>query len=46
MGGSAVRSVKRATVRDALEAYLTDLKRHGRSDRGARGARPLQIDRR
>ena len=30
--GSAVRTVKRATVREALEAYLTDLRRHGRLD--------------
>jgi integrase len=30
--GSAVRSVKRATVRVALEAYLTDLRRHGRGE--------------
>ena len=28
--GSAVRSVKRAPGRVALEAYLTDLRRHGR----------------
>jgi integrase len=32
MGSSAVRSVKRATVADALDAYLADLKRHGRTD--------------
>ena len=39
VGGHAVRSVKQAAVRDALEAYLTDLKRHGRADaaREARG---------
>lgn len=30
--GSAVRSVKRSTVRVALEAYLTDLRRHGRAE--------------
>jgi len=36
--GSAVRSVKRATVRAALAAYLTDLERHGRAD-AAREAR-------
>jgi integrase len=30
--GSAVRSVKRSTVRAALEAYLGDLRRHGRAD--------------
>jgi integrase len=30
--GSAVRTVKRATVRAALEAYLADLRRHGRAD--------------
>ena len=30
--GSAVRSVKRSTVREALEAYLADLRRHGRPD--------------
>ncbi|HEY4341807.1 MAG TPA: hypothetical protein VGM97_17820, partial [Steroidobacteraceae bacterium] len=29
---SAVRTVKRSTVRSALEAYLEDLKRHGRPD--------------
>jgi integrase len=32
MGGSAVRTVKRGTVRAALEAYLADLRRHGRHD--------------
>ncbi|HEY3653968.1 MAG TPA: hypothetical protein VGL34_03175 [Steroidobacteraceae bacterium] len=32
MGASAVRSVKRDTVRVGLEAYLADLKRHGRPD--------------
>jgi integrase len=32
LSGSAVRAVKRATVRAALETYLTDLRRHGRSD--------------
>lgn len=32
LGGSAVRSVKRSTVRVALEAYLADLRRHGRSE--------------
>jgi hypothetical protein len=35
--GSAVRSVKRSTVRAALDAYLNDLRRHG-SDDTARGA--------
>ncbi|MGH8132099.1 MAG: tyrosine-type recombinase/integrase [Steroidobacteraceae bacterium] len=30
--GSAVRTVKRSTVRAALEAYLADLRRHGRHD--------------
>ena len=30
--GSAVRSIKRAAVRVALEAYLTDLRRHGRAE--------------
>lgn len=30
--GSADRSVKRSTVRAALEAYLGDLRRHGRHD--------------
>jgi hypothetical protein len=46
MGGHAVRSVKRAAVRDALEAYLTDLKRHGRADaaREARGRFKLTVD--
>jgi integrase len=32
LSGSAVRSVKRGTVRLALEAYLADLRRHGRPD--------------
>jgi len=32
MGASAVRSVKRDTVRVGLEAYLTDLRRQGRPD--------------
>jgi integrase len=32
MGATAVRSVKRDSVKVALEAYLTDLKRHGRQD--------------
>lgn len=32
LSGSPVRTVKRATVRQALEAYLTDLRRHGRAD--------------
>jgi integrase len=32
LAGSAVRSVKRATVREAAEAYLADLRRHGRMD--------------
>jgi integrase len=32
LAGSAVRSVKRATVRGGLEAYLADLRRHGRLD--------------
>jgi integrase len=46
MGSSAVRSIKRTTVRDALEAYLTDLKRHGRADaaRDARGRFKLTVD--
>ena len=30
--GSAVRSVKRSIVREGLEVYLTDLRRHGRPD--------------
>jgi len=30
--GSAVRSVKRSTVRAALDAYVNDLRRHGRDD--------------
>jgi hypothetical protein len=30
LAGSALRSVKRCTVREALEAYLADLRRHGR----------------
>ena len=29
LAGSAVRSVKRSTVREALEAYPADLRRHG-----------------
>ena len=40
MGGSAVRSPKRLTVADALQTYLTDLERHGRTD-AARTARGL-----
>jgi integrase len=32
MGGSTIRTVKRATVRLALEAYLADLKRQGRAE--------------
>jgi integrase len=32
LAGSAVRSVKRARVRDAAEAYIEDLRRHGRMD--------------
>ncbi len=32
LAGSAVRSVKRARVREAAEAYLADLRRHGRMD--------------
>jgi hypothetical protein len=32
LADSAVRSVKRSTVREALEAYLADLRRHGRPD--------------
>ena len=32
LAGSAVRSVKRATVREAVDAYLADLRRHGRMD--------------
>jgi hypothetical protein len=32
LAGSAVRSVKRSTVHEALEAYLADLLRHGRPD--------------
>jgi integrase len=32
LAGSAMRSVKRSTVREALEAYLADLRRHGRVD--------------
>src|ERR1700733_7776450 len=32
LGGPAVRAPKRATVRAGLEAYLEDLRRHGRPD--------------
>lgn len=32
LNGSAVRTVKRESVRAALEAYLADLRRHGRAD--------------
>jgi len=32
LSGSAVRSVKRATVKAALESYLSDLRRHGRAE--------------
>lgn len=34
--GSAVRAIKRATVRSALETYIADLKRHGRADTAKR----------
>lgn len=37
LGGPAIRTVKRATVRAALEAYLADLVRHGRAE-AAKGA--------
>ncbi len=37
LGGPAVRTVKRATVRAALEAYVADLTRHGRPE-AAKGA--------
>jgi integrase len=32
LAGSAVRAVKRDTVKAALESYLADLRRHGRND--------------
>jgi integrase len=32
LAGTAVRTAKRGTVREALEAYLADLRRHGRED--------------
>src|SRR5215468_2241360 len=32
LAGCALRSVKRATVREAVEAYIEDLRRHGRMD--------------
>jgi hypothetical protein len=32
LAGSAVHNIKRATVREALEAYLADLRRDGRPD--------------
>jgi len=32
MGASAIRAIKRATVRAALDDYLEDLSRHGRPD--------------
>jgi len=32
LAGSAVRTVKRGTVKDALKAYVEDLRRHGRPD--------------
>ena len=32
LAGSAVRRVKRSTVREALEAYLANLRRHGRPE--------------
>lgn len=32
VGGAAVRTVKRGTVKDALKAYLADLRRHQRPD--------------
>lgn len=31
LGGAAVRTVKRGSVRSGLEAYIADLKRHGRN---------------
>lgn len=37
LAGSAVRAAKRSTVKVALQAYLTDLQRHGRAD-AAKGA--------
>jgi integrase len=46
MGAPAVRSVKRATVADALRAYLDDLERQGRTDaaKDARGRFKLTVD--
>lgn len=32
LAGSVIRSIRRGTVREALEAYLADLRRHGRLD--------------
>jgi integrase len=32
LAGSALRGVKRATVREAVDAYVADLRRHGRAD--------------
>jgi integrase len=39
MRGTAFRSAKRATVREALEAYVEDLRRHGRADSAKIAAR-------
>ena len=38
LSGTAVRTVKRGTVRAALEAYLDDLRRHGRHEGAAEAA--------
>ncbi len=37
LAGTAVRATKRSTIKGALEAYLIDLRRHGRGD-AAKGA--------
>jgi hypothetical protein len=45
LAGSAVRSVKRATVREAVDAYIADLRRHGRLDtaRGVESRRFVDV---
>jgi integrase len=42
IAGAPMRSVKRATIKAALEAYLIDLKRHGRTDAAKSAASMFQ----
>jgi integrase len=46
LAGSAVRAVKRGTVRDALDSYLADLRRQGRPEaaKEAEGRFELTVD--